>query len=151
MGDNWCRLSTFKFQVNSSWGSDRSNNKQRETERARETPSLVGIFRDPQLLYSLPGLQVIKSTNDCEPCKIWDESRANQKREEPTDVRQISTSLPTHALVLGYESSFTFGKKYTYLTVCCQGNNNVMSTSCLVSAAVSYYLQIAVNISIWQK
>lgn len=156
MGDNWCHLSTFKFQVNSSWGSDdRSNNKQRGTEQAsergRETPSLDGIFRNPQLLCSLPGLQVIKSTNDCEPCKIWDESGVKQKGEESTDVCQISTSLPTHALALGYESSFTFGKKYTYLTVCCQGNNNVMSTSCLVSAAVSYYLQIATNISIWQK
>lgn len=37
--------------------------------RGRETPSLDSIFRDPDLLCSLPGLQVIKSTNYWEPCK----------------------------------------------------------------------------------
>lgn len=42
----------------------------RDAERGRETPSLDGVFRDPDLLCSLPGLQVIKSTNYGEPCKI---------------------------------------------------------------------------------
>lgn len=66
-------MSSVHFQVPSRLllgSDDRSNNKQSDAERGRETPSLDGVFRDPDLLCSLPGLQVIKSTNYREPCKI---------------------------------------------------------------------------------
>lgn len=93
MEDNWCHLSTFKFWADSSWGQMTGQIINRDAERGRETPSLDGVFRDPDLLCSLPGLQVIKSTNYGEPCKIWDESGVKQTREEAADLRQINGEL----------------------------------------------------------
>lgn len=58
-------------------------------ERGRETPSLDGVFRDPDLLCSLPGLQVIMSTNYWEPCKNLRQVRGgtDEKVNEGKELR----------------------------------------------------------------
>lgn len=84
-----CQLSSSNSTPHGGQMTGQMINREKLSEGGRVTRSLDGIFREPQLLCSLPGLQVIKSTNDCEPCKIWDESGAKQKGEETTHVRQI--------------------------------------------------------------